>query len=752
MTGLPELLAPAGSLESLKAAVNSGADAVYIGGSKFGARAYADNPEEDSLLAGIRYAHLFGTKVHLTVNTLLKDSEIPELFPYLKPYYEAGLDAVIVQDLGVLDFLHRRFPLLSLHASTQMSVTGPESAGILKSLGVSRIIPARELSLTEIIAIRQKTGLQVETFVHGALCYCYSGQCLMSSLIGGRSGNRGRCAQPCRLEYELQRGGKRISRKEDRFLLNCRDLCSISLIPDLVDAGIDSFKIEGRMKSERYTAGVVSIWRKYLDLYKREGREGFAVSSEDRDLLQLLYDRGGRTEGYFYEQNGPDMMALCGKETLHKAGEPETEKKRERFYDFLDETYVKTEKKIPVAGEAGFLSGVPMKFTVKAAGVTVSAEGPVPEQAKKIPACEENIREKLMKTGGTSFYFSTLKIELSDGLFIPVKELNELRRDVLLKLERALLCAEERKICEITAEAGKQERAEEKPERTEEKPEEIRIENGERKSFHVSAETAEQIRAAESEPEVTEISFPAEMFLPSEWANMTGHIHGKGKKAFLMIPRIFRLKAASFFEKHEKELILASFDGFLIHSLEEAGFLRKKSGSASFQNLFFDFDLYGMNREAENVLYRLGAGRLTLPAELNAKELKELGCSGKELIVAGRLPMMVSAQCLKKNTEGCDHISSIRILKDRTGKEMPVRNACEFCLNTIWNADPLSLIGEKETVEELNPGGIRVLLTTESFEEAKTVLCAAADVFFRGKAAKDPYPSFTRGHLRRGVE
>ena len=222
-----ELLAPAGSGESLRAAVNAGADAVYIGGQKFGARAYAENPDEGSLLDAIAYAHLYGVRVHLTVNTLFKERELAELPDYLRPYYEAGLDAAIVQDFGALRVLHREFPDLPLHASTQTTVTGPAGALFMKELGVCRVIPARELSLQEIREIKDRTGLEVETFVHGSLCYSYSGQCLMSSLIGGRSGNRGRCAQPCRFQYELLERGVPVSRRTEPCLLSMKDLCSL---------------------------------------------------------------------------------------------------------------------------------------------------------------------------------------------------------------------------------------------------------------------------------------------------------------------------------------------------------------------------------------------------------------------------------------------------------------------------------------------------------------------------------------------
>ena len=274
----PELLAPAGNMECFKAAINAGADAVYIGGQKFGARAFAGNFTDEEVIEAIRLAHFWNKKVYLTVNTLLKDDEIRELVSYLKPFYEAGLDAVIIQDMGVLRLCRQHFPGLSLHISTQMTVTESGAANLLKELGAERIVPARELTLDEIQKLKKESGLEIETFIHGAMCYCYSGQCLFSSFLGGRSGNRGRCAQPCRQPYQtsLQKKGK----KEEHYPLSLKDMCVLPILPRLIAAGIDSFKIEGRMKSAEYVAGVTAMYRKYIDLYF-DSPKSFQVSKED---------------------------------------------------------------------------------------------------------------------------------------------------------------------------------------------------------------------------------------------------------------------------------------------------------------------------------------------------------------------------------------------------------------------------------------------------------------------------------------
>ncbi len=312
-----EILAPAGSYEGMKAAMNAGCDAVYIGGSSFGARAYADNLSEDILLGAIDEAHIRGKKLYLTVNTLLKEKELSgRLYSFLDKYYRQGLDAVIVQDVGVMYFIHQNFPELPIHASTQMTLTMAQGADLLKNYGVTRVVTSRELSLAEINTMRKHTDLEIETFVHGALCYCYSGQCLMSSMIGGRSGNRGRCAQPCRMPYRFYTENKLLSKEREAYLLSPKDICTLENIPELIEAGINSFKIEGRMKRPEYAALVSSLYRKYTDLYLDEGKEKYFSSLKSREfaqdmlLLQDIYNRGGFSRGYGNSYHGKAMMSL----------------------------------------------------------------------------------------------------------------------------------------------------------------------------------------------------------------------------------------------------------------------------------------------------------------------------------------------------------------------------------------------------------------------------------------------------------
>ena len=749
-----ELLAPAGSPESLRAAVNAGADAVYVGGSRFGARAYADNPAEDVLLDGIAYAHLFGTRIHLTVNTLLRDDELAELDSYMKPYYEAGLDAAIVQDLGVLSVLRQHFPLLALHASTQMTVTGPRFAAQLKELGVVRVVPARELSLAEVLRIARETGLETETFVHGALCYSYSGQCLMSSLIGGRSGNRGRCAQPCRLPYQLCRDGRPAKGKKPQYFLNCRDLCSLDLVPQLVSSGITSFKIEGRMKSPRYTAGVTSIWRKYLDLFAAEGAEGYHVDPEDRKRLLELFDRGGQTEGYYFCHGDPKMIYFGEK--------PDFREGNDELNRYLDSTFVRTERTLPVRGAAVFLPGRPMELTVTAEvsgrELSFTASGPVPEQAKNAGAERDSVAARLQKTGGTRFRMEDTEIDLAPGLFLPVGQLNALRRDALAGLEQEILDLTRRKMqppAENTACAGAETvtGADTETEVRDSRDAETAA-PGRKPVLHVTVSTPEQLKAVSAVPDAEEISLESDGIDAAKWAETVRRLHAAGRKVLLCMPQIFRTEAERYFDERKTALTSAGFDGFVLRTPEETEYLRAcfREARIPCPELRFDFNIYGMNREARKVLHRLGGGRLTLPVELNARELRALPCRDSELIVYGRLPMMVSAQCLKKNTAGCDRRPEYLTLEDRRGMRMPVRTHCAFCYNTILNAQPLSLAGMQKEVRKLSPLAVRILLTDEDAAAADSIVRGCADAFLRDVPGKDPEENFTRGHFRRGVE
>ena len=745
-----ELLAPAGSFASLKAAVAAGADAVYMGGARFGARAYAQNADQDEMIAAIEYAHLHGCRLYMTVNTLFKENELGELYEYLLPYYKAGLDGVIVQDLGALSFIREHFPGIELHASTQMTITSVYGAKELKRLGCCRVVPAREVSLEEIRRIYDETGMDIETFVHGALCYCYSGQCLMSSLIGGRSGNRGRCAQPCRLPYRVyeQENGTAVNKEDQKCVLSMKDLCTLDILPQILEAGVFSLKIEGRMKSPRYTAGVVRIYRKYLDRYLEYGSERYYVEPEDKKELLDLFDRGGFTSGYYTRHNGRDMIALKEK--------PEFRETNKELFDFLDREYVETEKKEPVEGYAYLAEGLPSVLTLTCGDISVTVSGQEPQAAKNQPMTREKVIRQLGKTGATAFEFTELEAEVCGALFLPVQTLNELRREGFEALTEAIQNQWRRK----APEAGEVQNGADSGEKSSRAagcagpvPDESA---GKRPMYlTVSAETGDQLSAALAVPEVRRICLDASSFQPERWAEFVQLIHQAGKECYLTLPHIFRTHAIGFFRTYRSCLEQAGFDGLLIRAFEEIQWMREEQISFSAS---FDASVYAWNHGAVHTLKEEQAAFITAPWELNSRELEPVfeACRREglpaELIVYGRAPMMVSAQCITKTVKGCSKCPSLLWMKDRTGARLPVQNHCAFCYNTILNPLPVSLHGCADSVKRLAPEGLRLCFTIETGEETKAVLNAFAAEFIRGENAEPPFTEFTRGHFRRGVE
>lgn len=721
-----EILAPAGSYESMTAAISAGADAVYIGGSRFGARAYADNLDEERMLSAIDYVHLHGRHLYMTVNTLMKDGEMDQLFDYLDPYYRQGLDGAIIQDLGVFSFLKEHFPGLHLHGSTQMTVTGVYGARMLKDLGASRVVMAREVSLEEIKRIKEQVDIEIEAFVHGALCYCYSGQCLLSSVIGGRSGNRGRCAQPCRLPYEVKKDGRDIGKKNERYIMSLKDLCTLDLIPDMIEAGINSMKIEGRMKSPRYTAGVVSMYRKYTDMYLENGRDGYYVEPKDKKMLLELFDRGGFTDGYYKRHNGKDMVALHEK--------PQFREVDQQLMDQLDQKYVNSSKQVEIQGKAVLKEGEPSALTLWADGMEVTVYGQKAETGKNQPVTEDKLLRQIGKTGGTDFAFTKLTAITEGKPFIPLQALNELRREGLQKLREEILKPYRRERGIPPLKGQKEDR-------------EKRIRLKPRITASVEdAKTAERLAGMDG---ISRIYLDSNMIGSENWHRLVSACHEQKKECWLIMPQIFRTEAEKYFLKYKKELEEAGFDGFLLRSMEETGFLREAGVKAP---AAFDSNIYAFNKEGEKTLKSLGASFLTLPAELNERELERLGCEEKEMIVYGRLPLMVSAQCIQKTAETCSRKPGLLYIKDRMGKEFPVRNICRFCFNVIYNTSPLSLYGMEQQVEKLGPASIRMAFTVESEREAETVAAG----FIRSFGEEKPGPlcikDFTRGHFKRGVE
>lgn len=846
----PEILAPAGSMAALKAAVSAGADAVYMGGSYFGARAYADNPDTEELLEAIRYVHLRGKRLYLTVNTLVKEREFSALYEFLAPYYGAGLDAAIVQDVGVVHFLAKEFPDLSLHASTQMTLTAAEGVRPFAGYPVTRLVPARELSLSEITDLCQKSGKEVEIFVHGALCYAYSGQCLMSSMIGGRSGNRGRCAQPCRMEYDSEEKGK-------QYWLSPKDLCGLAMLPELIGTGAASFKIEGRMKRPEYTAAMTAAYRKFTDLYVSLGEEGYraylqehpTLLEEQAQELADVYNRGGFTSGCFTAHNGKGLLSVhrpghfgvpvgevisggrgeawirltkpveaqdvleLRRESEKRSGEPGyyeytlgsgakagekikaklllglTARPGDTVYrmrnaallNALEERYVKKELQVPVkgsfyakAGEVCFLEvsamgeGVlpPIPFPEqKTEPVSVVCAGFVCERAGKLPATEETVRKQLSKTGNESFYFEELTVTLADAVFLPNGLLNELRRNALAELGQAIQRQFAR--TELTREEKRKEETQDKEKQAARDMVANEVKDvcgvkglaGDRESgipLDCVVSTKEQAEAVTESPEVRRIYLD---FIGQSIVSVCGfakELQKTGKEVWFCFPRICRRETLDRL-RAEVSLLWQTFEGYLIRNYETLGFVAEFDTQWR-SRCVLDAAMYVMNREAKAFyqgIFGNCEGLFTAPAELSSRELKELGLEDMTMVVYGRLPLMVSAHCVKKTMGLCSGSKGTSdaaeaeplIMTDRVGKKLPVKQNCMECYNLIYNPECLSLLDGSDAVAKLRPAAKRLDFTFETKEETSRVLNSAA-----GAGVPITGTGYTRGHFKRGVE
>ena len=716
-----ELLAPAGSYEGFEAALGAGADAVYVGGAMFGARAYAQNFNEEELLRAIDVAHIHGKKLYLTVNTLLKNRELKEeLVSYLEPYYNAGLDAVIVQDMGVFSLLKKEFPKLHLHASTQMTVTGPEGMKFLADQGATRVVAARELSLQELSRMHEACPIEIEAFVHGALCYSYSGQCLMSSLLGGRSGNRGRCAQPCRLPYQVKNFRAKEYGKGEFCPLSLKDICTIEILPEIIEAGVTSLKIEGRMK-------------KYLDFLFEKGPANYHVTEKDKKYLLDLFNRGGSCTGYYQMGNGPQMMAFTNEK---KTGEV-----------FLETKQLKEK----ITGELHLVPGSPVLLHVSCQGEDAyECVGEV-QYAKSQPVTEERVRQQMDKLGNTSFIWEKLEIYMENSVFVPMKILNEARHQALEDLKEKLLQKYRRNVGD--------ERVKRIAEETPAKISAIAAcDNVPRKKeeyipVYVSCESEEASEVLCQKDGIQGIYLP--------YALIEKHLQtglDNGKEMYLSLPHITRENPPEGYMEQVKKWLEAGLSGFLVRNLESYSALAQM-GLAD--KCVLDHSLYTWNDEAIRFWKDQEILRNTVPLELNEKELRHRENAGSEMIVYGRLPLMHSAQCVRKNTSGCNGQEERLVLKDRYDKEFPVvcycrpwkmgnTKAAESCYNIIYNSLPYGLLKEADRVKELGVSSVRLAFTIESREETERIVedFVAA---YHGSRVSHEY-EFTKGHFKRGAE
>lgn len=836
--GNREVLAPAGTYECFRAAINAGADAVYLGGSMFGARAFAGNFEEAELIKAIRTAHLYGRKVYLTVNTLLRNDELEKLVQYVKPYYEEGLDAVIVQDYGVFAVLREAFPGLDLHASTQMTITGKYGAQLLKDMGAARVVPARELSAKEIRDIYDNVDVEIESFVHGALCYCYSGQCLLSSMIGGRSGNRGRCAQPCRLTYSANG----ISEK---YLLSPKDMCTIEAVPDILDAGVYSLKIEGRMKSPEYVAGVSYAYRKYVDMYLEKGRDGYRVEEQDIRQLMDLYNRGGFCKGYYYAQNDKSMMTFDrpnhqgivigniknGELILSQEVNPgdvlefpdgseyttPTGKKsgrlalpkgvlknpkngaavyRTRNNELLGQLragYIDNDIKIPVRMEIFLKSGERACLKLLSGDKELVVYGDVLEPSDKRPAVREGVVKQLKKLGGTAFSSDegSIVTDIQGSPFVPVRLLNDLRRNALEELESMLLSGYKRNheymkvqalmtagVLEADAaqeNAGVQEIADAQESAVIQENTAAQCnaacEAGltERRDYlegqhgiTVQVMNKEQLEAVLR----TAHNNVSRIYISTELSGIDGAIMMKGMvdeynagisannrkiEVYMAMPYIFRDRAVTLFERKLEDVKAAGFDGMLIRSPEELGYIREKGLYELYAGrVVADYNVYTYNKAAFDEYIRLGIHDFTLSEELNAGQLRGLCHSVQdrniylEKLVYGYLPLMVTAGCTLKYTskdKPCGR-PGVYYLTDRKGKQLAALNSCSYCYNLIYNSVPEYLLDKPDEIRNMGVDALRLSFSIEGADEVENIM----------KMNANSVKAYTRGHYNRGVD
>lgn len=699
-----ELLAPAGNLEILKGVIESGADAVYVGGSMFGARAYANNFTEEELLEAIDFAHLRGVKVYLTVNTLIKNSEFSKLYDYLLVYYKRGLDAVIVQDLGVVKAIHEYFPSMEIHTSTQMTVTGADGVRFLSQFGVTRVVMAREVSLAEMKRIHEETGMELEAFVHGALCYSYSGQCLFSSILGGRSGNRGRCAQPCRLPYTVEG-------KKDEYILSLKDMCGIKALDKLHDAGVYSLKIEGRMKQLEYACGVVKYYRSYIDSKK-------PVSDADYDRIKALGNRCGFTDRYYFDHNGSDMVTYVKPNFVSNAAEPSPEK-----------------RKLSIEGELVLREGEPGSLTVKRGDVTYKASIEPVSAALKAPLDKKAAIDRINKTGDTDFEFSHIKAQIGENVFVPNGALNKLRRDAISGLCDKLLkkyyrndarYADISSMCELPEHVVKSDAAHDEA-----------INDY---TTICSCMTRTQLDTLIGYDCFDVFYLDFDMYdrktLIQQFADDVKSLTKRNKKVYLMLPTIFRADSSDYFVSIAKELDKVSFEGFVVKNYEE---LYLTENLFTGKKVILDHNMYTFNDVSKSAFFEHGVSGDTVPLELNSREIMHRNNIGSQMIVYGYYPLMTTANCVHKNTKGCDKKQKLIYLKDRYNKSFAVCNNCKECYNTIYNSLPTMLTKNISKLKEAGIRSFRYSFTIETPKQIKAVM-------------DDKVAEYTNGHYKRGVE
>ena len=652
---LPELLAPAGDMECLYAAVAAGADAIYVGGKRFGARAFAKNFEIDELAEAVRYCHLHGVRLYVTLNTLIEDRELAEAVEYAASLYRIGVDALIVCDLGVIRAIRRCVPDLELHASTQMSVHNTYGVKAVSDMGISRAVVARELSLAEIKSVVDSSPIEIEVFLHGALCVCHSGQCLFSSMVGGRSGNRGECAQPCRLPYN-----------NGKYPLSLKDLSLADHIPSLLESGVSSLKIEGRMKSPEYVYAVTGVYRRLLD-------EGRAANGEERELLRRAFSRGGFTDGYFVGKTDRGMTGI------------RSEKDKQDSRAIGSNTYLP--KKLPVRASVTLRLGEPCEMTISDGNRAVTVCGQTPALAENSPLTRDGVAQRLAKMGNTGLSLSPddIEINLDENINLPPSALNALRRDAADKFESC-----DRDLPPVSYKPDPECRKNrQKPLTT-------------AQFFSVSAFLEAHSRGRLSK----EINIA---FLPHT-ADVDALVRAGG---VYLPPVIFDSELAEV----EAALENARKSGVMYALVSNIGQidLAKRLGF----EIFGDFRLNVTNSESRLAYEKMGVDRLILSPELTLPKARDIGGS---LITYGRIPLMITERCFISENFGCDKCGKAA-LTDRKGEKFPLMREFEH-RNIIFNSVPTYMGDRPGELSSHRIESEHFIFSTESGREIISVLDA----------------------------
>lgn len=750
-----ELLAPVGKLENALAAIENGANAIFVGGKAFNARQYADNFESDELEEIVRYCKLRGVETHITVNTLIKQEELQELINYLAYLEALQVDAVIVQDFGVAKLIQEYFPNLTMHASTQMTAHSLEDVLFLEKCGFKRVVLSRELQLKDIEWIKKHSQVEIETFIHGALCYSYSGQCLLSSMIGGRSGNRGRCAQPCRMTYSLFEGETMVLDK--LYLMSPKDICTLSILPELIACGIDSFKIEGRMKSPEYVASVTSIYRKYIDLALKDPIN-YCVDEEDLKTLQSIFNRGGFSKGYYHQKSGKDMLTEKtpkniglhighvvkynpktklatfytnrklnpgdGLEIWNKKkhtgtgiskhyekdqqftvqvegwvdeGSPVYLSKNHELLKQLKKTYEKSTRKLPIQGDIYGAIGEPVKLVLKYGTHEVSVAGGRLEKATNKPLTKESAQKQLSKLGNTPFTLEKVTIEWPEDSYINVSELNALRREGVECLEGVLYAKKEAKSVQYEVPNNKK--------ALDETHVIAHVFNEEQ--LKVCLET-EEIDTIYWDWQYDDASTKQALMLTQE----------REKAFYLVLPYIIKDSEWKACKESIEKWNQTNIKGYVVRTYGAYGAVIDSN-----KNKVIDYTLNVMNNETVAHWLEKGATTITPSLELSREELAQLN-GPLEKIIYGHMPVMTTEQCILGNYKKCmKHKGNKGLyhLQDRKECTWPLMTDCVGCKMQVLMDKPILLQPERD-LSHLMINRYRLVFTQEKKEEVSAVI------------------------------